>query len=528
MWLAVPVIWGADNVEVSGIVRNSLTGQPVKETIVRLSPMAQEGIGYAGSSTETGAFEFSVEPGDYRLKLDCPGYTSVEELLFLKAGENQMGLVLEAVPLGVITGTVADGDGEPVIGAQVRAIGYTWVFGKRVYQQVQAAESDDRGEFRLAGLEPGKYRLFASPPPSFSISEGPGAPEYHLVGSYYPRGQDLDGAAPVDLAPGQELTGIGFKLGMAPAFHIRGSTAIGVVSRPGNWNAPLTAAAVRLDGGREADWFEVSARLRKDGTFDISGVPAGRYRVSIQRFGQLTESADVTAGERDATDLSLGQIRRASVRVRFTWADADDAAAKHDSPTMTLFQTDGPRLIARPDGFGGFGRTQQRQADGSLLYENLAPGKYQPVLVATTGYFVQSMTFNGQAVRADGIAVGSGSAGELDMVLAPGVGSISGVVKTPGETEVKVVADDAIIGNAGVMGIGIDADGRFSFSNLPPGHYLIFAIPRGLSLPWGNAAFDNLLRDHGAAVELRESGSGTAEVSVIRAEVLRQAEEQIP
>lgn len=75
-----------------------------------------------------------------------------------------------------------DAEGEPLPDTQVCAIRAEWERGKRIYRQVGSADANDRGEFRLAGLAPGRYRIFTKGPRNgslrFAISEGPGTPSF--------------------------------------------------------------------------------------------------------------------------------------------------------------------------------------------------------------------------------------------------------------------------------------------------------------------------------------------------------------
>jgi protocatechuate 3,4-dioxygenase beta subunit len=69
---------------------------------------------------------------------------------------------------GVITGTVLDEAGEPVIGIRVQAMGGGHVAGRRRYGAGASGTTDDRGVYRIAQLVPGDY-LVAVPSKQTSI-----------------------------------------------------------------------------------------------------------------------------------------------------------------------------------------------------------------------------------------------------------------------------------------------------------------------------------------------------------------------
>ena len=63
----------------------------------------------------------------------------------------------------VITGTVVDEYGEPTPGTQVRVMRYVVQAGRRTLQQTGSGATDDRGIYRVYGLQPGEYIVSAVP-----------------------------------------------------------------------------------------------------------------------------------------------------------------------------------------------------------------------------------------------------------------------------------------------------------------------------------------------------------------------------
>ena len=63
----------------------------------------------------------------------------------------------------VITGTVVDEYGEANAGTQVRVMRYVMQGGRRTLQQAGNGSTDDRGIYRVFGLQPGDYIVSAVP-----------------------------------------------------------------------------------------------------------------------------------------------------------------------------------------------------------------------------------------------------------------------------------------------------------------------------------------------------------------------------
>jgi len=524
LWLAVSAGWAADPSVVDGVVRNAVTGIPVDHATVRLVQLSEEGAAYVGATSAEGTFHFeNVAPGDYRISAERAGFEAEgTDPIHLSAGQKLRDVTIAATPLAVVTGRVVDSDGEPVPSAGVGVLRAEWQRGKRSYQQSGGAQTNEAGEFRIAGLAPGRYRLYATPPGAnalrFAISEGPGQPERRLGWTYAPTGQDLDGAATFELAPGQTIDRAEVKLPMLPSFHLRGKVENGA----DNGGAmPRMLVAEKTDNGRPTAWFAVMGRIRKDGTFDLGGVPPGVYTVAAGRFGAPeTEPLDVTVTSHDVGGMLLPKQRPATVKVRIEFRG--DEKLKHGDPMILLNRLSpstfmemprGPRMTRRPDGG---------------VFENVRAGRYEPVYASAGAWHVESMMYAGQPLVDGAIDVPPGADGQLDIVLAPGTASIAGKVKEGAAKMAVVVAENAPPGNVAVHLSELDGQGRFTVGNLAPGKYVVFAIGKRQEWPWQNADFVRLLRESGAFADLTDKSSAEVEVPVLTEEVLRRAAEQIP
>ena len=514
--------WGAGLSALTGTVRNSVTGLPVGHAVVRLVPAGRGGSGYLATTGPDGVFRFeNIPSADYEVLFERSGFIHDSE--FVHLADNETQLKLDATPLASIAGKVLDADGEPVPYAGVRVLHAVWVHGKRVYLASAWADANERGEFRIPELQPGRYRLAAIPsqnsPSGFSISEGPGLPESRLTPAYYPSGLDLDSAAAVDLEAGQELGGIEFKLSMKPSFHVRGTAGVGWQS----WLGMPLIEAVRLDNGRRADWFEFTTRIGAEGEFDIAGVPPGVYALAgVLALPAAPQTGLVTVTSHDVNRVAIAKPIPVNIRVRVLYPS--DVTEKTGDLTFNLES-------AQPSGWEatgqGFSQTQ-RHTDGSLVFEKVMAGTYWPVLVPNGPWYVQSMTYNGQPVTDAGIDVTNGSEAELQVMLAKASAAVDCKLAVSGGPSVVAVALDAIPGNMRVRQADGASDGQFTLRNLPPGHYLIFATEKNSDWPWENEDFVNALRDQAAAIDLTEHGKAHVELKVLSQETLRRAEERIP
>jgi len=108
-----------------------------------------------------GRFRFpTLEPGDYLMFVHRDGYTDraykVDRGDFVK----QVELPVELHEQGMVTGKVTDNFGLPLESAHIEAFASRNAGGKP--EVVTSAETNDLGEYRLAGLNPGQYQIRAS------------------------------------------------------------------------------------------------------------------------------------------------------------------------------------------------------------------------------------------------------------------------------------------------------------------------------------------------------------------------------
>ncbi|MEJ2008830.1 MAG: carboxypeptidase-like regulatory domain-containing protein [Acidobacteriota bacterium] len=182
---------------ISGTVLSAATGQPLRDAAVMLYKVGASGTPLAVATDAGGHFEIkNVDPGRYSLAASHPGYVRTEygqqggngpgRHLTLLPGQAAKGISFQLLREAVITGHVYNEDGEPIEGAQVRALQERYFQGKRRLMPSRFASTDDRGKYRLYGLAPGTYYVTASTslmhygnPFNYAPSYYPGATDAH-------------------------------------------------------------------------------------------------------------------------------------------------------------------------------------------------------------------------------------------------------------------------------------------------------------------------------------------------------------
>ncbi len=254
----------------------------------------------------------------------------------------------------VIAGTIVDEAGEPVIGARVTAFSRLLVAGRARYRQAADWMTDDRGQYRIAGLLPGDYTVSVVSPnvsvPSSTVDmlytaftetarTGSGSGRtyavYREVGSvggvlaepgsgqalnvddqvmtvttlaappiirtdgtmlvyptmFYPASRTAAQAGVVAVRSGEERSGVDLQLVPVPTVRVTG-----FVAGP---DGPAPYTAVRLMPGTAdslADPLPVAATVTDaGGAFTFPSVPSGDYTLSVMRLPDPPGLAELRA-----------------------------------------------------------------------------------------------------------------------------------------------------------------------------------------------------------------------------------------
>lgn len=279
-------------------------------------------------------------------------------------GEQRLDdVVILAWKKGVITGVITDEAGAPAVGVSVRALRRTFAGGQARFASVTAGNrTDDRGEYRISGLDPGDYviavpstvvtvptpivasyreasasgnaaeagrlqREAASLGPALTSPAIPSSNGYSMLvaargrglmlpqaadaGSVYqtvfhPSVADPGQASVIALRSGEERAGVGLQLKVAGAFQISGRIVLSDGNVGPTQVSLVTSSAEQAIGG---PGFETATALTDEsGRFHFFGVPEGEYLIKvlrIQRPVTPNTTTSIQAGGRVSTFASV-------------------------------------------------------------------------------------------------------------------------------------------------------------------------------------------------------------------------------
>ena len=198
------------------------TGAPVRSAGIRVVA-TNPGTGTLVATTDDGgAFDVrEVPPGQYVVHVTKPGFVGTRFSLTagatdpfgVSAGQQIDMRDLRLPRAGVVSGRVSDGFGDPVADIAVVAwrVEYLTPARRRIVSRA-SFQTNDLGEFRAHGLEPGKYFISAGRSVA-GLKEAP---------TFYPGTPNASEAVSIEVQAGQEATGMQFQMHSIPYGGVSG------------------------------------------------------------------------------------------------------------------------------------------------------------------------------------------------------------------------------------------------------------------------------------------------------------------
>ena len=248
---------------IEGSVINIQNSRTIPRATVTL--LHFKGTGSKSSRADgSGHFIFkNVEPGIYRLMAERQGFFSDERkreyqpLFEVAAGDHVRNMPVRLMPAAAVRGEILDEYNDAVQDVEIRLMVSQTRLGQMYLRVAAKATTDDRGEYRIAGLHPGKYYAVVEYKPKALTTlaaivdnvnalqqmtdnhghpikvEMPRVPDpaYTYPTLFYPSTSDFQQAQSLKLNPGDEVA-VNFLLVSAPVVSIRGRVTNGMTGQP--------------------------------------------------------------------------------------------------------------------------------------------------------------------------------------------------------------------------------------------------------------------------------------------------------
>ncbi len=442
-------------------VVNSVTGTPIPGAGVVLSKVSGDPI--SGQTDASGTFaSHAHDAGSFLITVTRHGYRLMSEglgkMIELRSGTDNDATV-RMLPLGVIAGRIVDQYGDPVRSAVVRTEDKLRAPGQAdYYQSYWSAVTDDRGEYRIADVEPGKHYL-AAEFNSITADRDAGVRstyQWPLAGGLvlFPDASEIDRAQQVDVSAGEVLRIGDLRL------KIQRPAAISGHIQSSSPNSQLQLK--RLDGlALHSSPVVQAAKVETDGRFTIEALP-GYYLLTAADYKTGRESKPITleVRDKDIAGLELLMTSGYDIQGRVT--------------------VDGTEQIDFSKLFVNLGGAPAK-VDSSGLFQTAPPGgKGRFILQGLPdGWFVEGVSVAGKRIDGRQFAVESGST-EIAITLNPRGASVSVRPRDAGADMVAAVAllreDGEGLDPESIPAATNNGTGKFTMPSVPPGTYRVFVL----------------------------------------------------
>jgi hypothetical protein len=564
---------------IAGRVVTAEGGRPVRRARVAISGTDLPG-GRAALTDDSGTFDFPTLPaGRYTLNVSKTGYVSISygqrrplqagTPLQLAEGQELKGIDMRLPRGSVISGHVLDENNEPMPGTMVRVMMYRYAQGSRQLVPAGNGQTDDRGEYRIWGLNPGEYYVSAVnrnpnvnvnlggpggrggpfgpagrgvPPPALeaalaargvviagdSISSDPA--EFAYAPTYYPGVSSPNEARAVAVGLSAEVLGVDFSVLLVRTGRISGrvNNADGAPAASGNVNL-----VADVSGGRGAALGGGYGGRIQDGAFAIANVPPGRY--ILRATGDNGRGRGRGGRGGDATTVPQYAAQPLSVDGDMDGVFITLAAAATLSGTITIQATQTPvlpdvtqfRIVAPPADPSDFGPGGQARVerDGTFTLDGIAAGSRLIRAQTPRGWTLTSAVVDGRDVVDTPLEVRSGQRiSGVSLTFTDKLSEVNGTLTDQQGspiTEYTVLAfpTDALLWRPQarqIMTTRPDQNGKFQLRGLPPGEYYLAAIDPEEQGEWFEPAFLDQQRLGASRFRLGEGDIRTQDLRVLQ------------
>lgn len=544
---------------VRGSVLDNVTHQPIARALVITAH--DDGV----LTDKDGRFELSLPAGGAQLSVRRPGYISPAAMTgayaaySVQVGANTPEITLFLSPLALIIGQVTLSTADQTDRIQVIAYDRGIVNGRRQWEMRGMATTNGEGIFRIAGLQPGDYLLYAQPPSDLDEPFRPGAKSYGYPPVYYPGVTDLSEASIVTLAAGQKAEA-DFALLRQPFYSVTVTMPQGIargvglqvhdaggrtIFFPQHLNPQRGVAQFNMPNGK----YFIDARSRVGGS--RGGEFSGPHGIQAQSYGRVDFT--VSGAPVSGLNLTLLPLHAIAINVQKDFSSPlaepnGGASILPGAVSRVLGAGEGPGvnliLIRAGEPLNQAGvwnalRPVPGADDGSSFeIDNVDPGLYWVETTNGEGY-VSSITSGDTDLAREPLAIGPGGASApVEITLRNDYGSIVvGAVSAgqpsaaPGanggaslgeQRRVYVYAIPLFATSSNwvptitVPAYGTRAGQQSTIRHVPPGQYRVVAFDAPQAIAFHTPEDRAKYADEGQTVTVEPGGAASVELHLIQ------------
>jgi hypothetical protein len=452
-----------------------------------------------------------ITPGPGQNQNAVEGRNANGELVFVGRRASQARIIpvsrgqdVDAVDLTLgreasIEGTIVDEFGEPMQDVVINALELRAMGGRMRALRASLLgnrRTDDRGRYRLFGLQPGVYVVQAVAGDVLSATHG-------YVPLFYPGTPAIDSATPTKLDIDAAAAGIDLTLLTQPTRRVRGTlfdpagnpigVRDGLFDRAGMSTTVMVALATSSQpGGIQTE--PVRTASNADGTFAFNNIAPGNYIVQAAVNGPAVPAANVPTSQQfaealvtiagdDPPPIELRLSRGATLIGRVVYEGIAESFPPYAGIQMTVVPAADrdPLLAASTNGFALL-------SDNTFEYRGVFGRTFLSVRPRGANWYVKSITYRGQDLADSAFDFGvTETFRDVEIVISGAGAMVTGRVTDDRALPIRdytvafIPTDRSkwtIRSRWLKIGRAMQQDGAFRVTGIVPGDYWVVAVDR--------------------------------------------------
>jgi hypothetical protein len=468
-----------------------------------------------------------IEPGRYELNVNRVGFVTQiygqkkpgdpGAVLTLRSGQAMKDLLFRLIPSAVISGKIRDEDGEPLPEILVSALRQSYLAGKPNLSTETSVQTDDRGEYRLFGLSPGRYFVSAVFPQwgRFSHGDEPEEAQPNQQGyakMYYPGTPDASKATAIPIKEGEEIPSVEIFMRQVAVFRIRGHVYNQITQKAGTQTEVFLMPKKRT---REWGGEQRSLIQKQDGSFELADVLPGSYVLTAMWFDEgkpHIARLPIDVGNADLDGVSIAITPGTDINGRVIW---------EGTPSL---ERDALSIMAEsPDSMFNFGADSRLTPENTFVLKGVGDGTY---VARVWGHgkdcYIKDVQYAGSSALEDGFTVKGGAGGTLEITISSRGARVQGTVadsdglRAVGVRVVLVPEPPRRTQSTLFKEQPTDQYGHFEVRGIAPGDYKLFSWEEAESGAWEDPEFLKPFEGKGEKITLQEGDQKTLNLTAIR------------
>jgi hypothetical protein len=523
-----PSVPKKEQCSISGTVIKLADSEPLRRARVILHSADDRTRTISVLTDPAGHFQLKgIEPGRYELNVNRVGFVTQiygqkkpgdpGAVLNLRSGQEMKDLLFRLIPSAVISGKILDEDGEPLPEIFVSALRQGYLEGKPNLSTETTAQTDDRGEYRLFGLSPGRYFVSAVFPQwgRFSRGDEPEEAQPNQQGyakMYYPGTPEASKATAISIKEGEEIPSVEIFMRQLAVFRIRGHVYNQITHKAGTQTEVFLMPKTRT---REWGGEQRTSIQKQDGSFELADILPGSYVLTAMWFDEgkpHIARLPIDVGNADVDGVSIAITPGTDISGRIIWEG-----------TPSLEQDELSIMAEAPDSMFNFGGDARVTSANTFVLKGVGDGTYR---ARVWGYgkdcYVRDVQYAGSSALEDGFAVKGSAAGTLEITLSSRGARVQGTVadsdglRAVGVRVVLVPEPARRTQSSLFKDKTTDQYGHFEVRGIAPGDYKLFSWEEAESGAWEDPEFLKPFEGKGERITLQEGDQKTLNLTAIR------------